>query len=236
MPSGRSVPPGRAPLTRRQPKAGVLARSWWYNSALMRGIRGFALGVSAGACALAMAACGGGERQDANEPSGSFRLEVVSASFPTRQSLADRIQLKIRVKNADTEAVPNVSVTVETEAGSGGAAQAFATDIQRTDVADRSRPIWIVDDTPSGGDTAATNTWALGRLKPGATRTFTWKVTAVRPGDYTLGYTVSPGLTGKARVEGTDNKGSFRVQISDEPPDARVDDAGNVVRGSAGAN
>ncbi len=191
--------------------------------------------VLAPACALGLASCGGGERQDADEPEGSFRLEVVSASFPTRQSLADKTQLRIEVRNADDKAVPQVAVTIGTDSGDGGAEQAFSTAIQRTDVADRSRPIWIVDDAPRGGDTAYTNTWALGELKPGQSKRFTWKLTAVRPGTYTVGYTVSPGLTGKARPEGTDNKGSFRVRITDEPPDASVDDAGNVVRGSSEA-
>ena len=59
-----------------------------------------------------IAGCGGGERQDANEPEGSYRLEVVSASFPTRQSLADKTQLQIEVRNADDEKVPQVAVTI----------------------------------------------------------------------------------------------------------------------------
>ncbi len=198
----------------------------------MRGSRGLAAVVLAPVCAAGLAACGGGERQDADEPEGSFRLEVVSASFPTRQSLADRTRLKIEVRNADDETVPQVAVTIGTDSGDGSAEQAFSTAIQRTDVADRSRPIWIVDGAPRGGDTAYTNTWALGALEPGQSKRFTWRLTAVRPGTYTVGYTVSPGLTGKSRPEGSDNKGSFRVRITDEPPDARVDDAGNVVRGS----
>ena len=31
-----------------------------------------------------------------------------------------------------------------------------------------------------------TGTWALGPLKPGATKTFKWNVTAVRPGRYRI--------------------------------------------------
>jgi hypothetical protein len=196
----------------------------------MRGSRGLAAGVLAGACALGVAGCGGGERQDAGEPGGSFKLEVVDASFPTRQSIADPTTLQIAVRNADDKAVPNVAVTIATASGKDAGSVAFSSDSQDAGVADRSRPIWVVDRGPSGGDTAYSSTWALGRLKPGATRRFVWHLTAVKPGRYTVGYSVSPGLTGKAKLAGNKGKGSFRVQISDTPPSVSVDAAGNIVR------
>ena len=62
--------------------------------------------------------------------------------------------------------------------------------------------MWVVDEGPKGGDSAATNTWALGRLEAGGTKTFRWKVTAVQPGSYTINYRVSPGLNGKAKLAG----------------------------------
>jgi hypothetical protein len=199
----------------------------------MRGSRGFAAALLAGACAFGVAGCGGGERQDASEPDGSFKLEVVDASFPTRQAIADSTALKIEVRNADSKTVPNVAVTIGTATGKDApGAVAFASDIQDPSVADRSRAVWIVDRGPSGGDTAYSNTWALGALKPGATRQFVWHVTAVKPGRYTVGYTVSPGLTGKATLSGGKGKGSFRVRVSDKAPSTHIDDAGNIVRGS----
>jgi hypothetical protein len=178
-----------------------------------------------------VAGCGGGERQDASEKGGSYRVEVVDASFPSEQSIAQAAELKIRVRNADSKALPNVAVTIETTPSGARteAPQAFSSNVQDANLSDPSRPIWIVDTGPSGGDTAYTNTWALGRLKPGATRTFRWKVTAVKPGAYTVDYAVSPGLTGKAKPADGSGKGSFRVRISDEPPDARVGDDGKVV-------
>lgn len=199
----------------------------------MKGHRGLAAVAMAGLAATGIGACGGGERQDANEPEGNFRIEVTRASFPQKQSLADETTLKIDVRNADDKAAPNVAVTIETDAADGGGApQAFSYDLKRSDVSDPSRPIWVLDDAPDGGDTAYTNTWALGRLEPGQTKKFRWKLTAVHPGTYTVGYSASPGLTGKAKPAGGDTQGSFRVNISAEPPDARVDAAGNVVRGS----
>jgi hypothetical protein len=197
--------------------------------------------LCAGVCvaaAVGVAGCGGGERQDANEKSGNYRVEVVSASFPSEQSIADAAKMKIRVRNADTKALPNVAVTIETKdkKDASGAAQAFASDVSDPNLSDRSRPIWIVDQGPSGGDTAYTNTWALGPLKAGETRTFEWKVTAVKPGDYTIDYSVSPGLTGKAKLQGNRGSGRFKVTIDDTPPDARVDADGKVIREPASSS
>ena len=94
--------------------------------------------------------------------------------------------------------------------------------------------MWVVDEGPKGGDSAATNTWALGRLAAGQTKTFLWKVTAVEAGDYTIKYRVSPGLNGKATLAaGGRTDGSFKVSIDDKPVPARVNDNGKVVRGEA---
>jgi hypothetical protein len=96
-------------------------------------------------------------------------------------------------------------------------------------LADPSRPIWVLDQGPKGGDTAYTNTWAGGPLKPGGTATFEWHLTAVKPGRYTLRYAVAPGLNGRARPMGH-NRGSFSVRIDDRPPAARVGAHGEVIR------
>jgi hypothetical protein len=179
---------------------------------------------------FAASGCGGGERQDKSEPSGTFALEITDASFPAKQTLADKTTMKIAVRNADDKTVPNVAVTVATEAGdAGGAAQAFSQDIGDPNVSDPSRPVWIIDTPPVGGETSYTNTWALGELKAGQTKTFEWKVTAVKAGEYTIDYSASPGLTGKAKPSG-ETKGQFEVVIDDTPPTASVDDNGNVVR------
>ena len=39
-----------------------------------------------------------------------------------------------------------------------------------------------------GAVTAYSNTWALGRLAPGATARFVWRVTAVSPGTHVVAY------------------------------------------------
>ncbi len=180
---------------------------------------------------LALAGCGS-ERQDADEPEGEFTLEVVEASFPAQQSTAQHSTMRIAVRNTDDRDLPNLAVTVNTETpGGGDPSTAFGTSSTDTRLADPNRPVWIVDRGPAGGDTAGTNTWAVGPVPPGGTREVEWRLTAVRPGDYTVNYSVSPGLNGKAvPADGQNTTGSFDVSISDEPVPARVNGKGEVVR------
>jgi hypothetical protein len=186
---------------------------------------------------LGLTGCGG-ERQDADEPEGSFRLEVVDASFPESQSIAERTSLRIRVRNPGGETVPNVAATVETKGSRAGAAPvAFGQSQDDRRLADPNRPVWILDREPRGGTSAYANSWSLGPLAAGQTKTFEWQLTAVQSGDYTISYRLAPGLDGKARLaEGSRARGTFDVTIADEPIPARVNDAGEVVRGEeAGA-
>jgi hypothetical protein len=186
---------------------------------------------------LALAGCGS-ERQDEDEPEGEFTLEVVEASFPARQTTAQRAVMRLAVRNTDDRNLPNLAVTINTEGpGGGDPAGAFAVSADDARLADPSKPVWIVDRGPEGGDAAATNTWAVGPVFPGQTREIEWRLTAVRPGDYTVNYRVSPGLDGRAvPANGQRTTGSFRVRISDEPVPARVNDEGEVVRGRTGGD
>ena len=63
-------------------------------------------------CLLALAGCGGGERQDENEASGDFPVEVVKASFPEKQKLAKSSELVVTLRNAGHETIPNIGLTV----------------------------------------------------------------------------------------------------------------------------
>lgn len=174
------------------------------------------LTISISAVALGVVGCGGEARQDANEPSGTFTVDVAKASFPRKQQLATPEKMVIAVKNTGQQTVPDVAVTVDS----------FDERSDEPGLADPSRPVWVVDAGPVGGTTAYTNTWALNALKPGETRTFTWNVTPVVAGRYKLRYTVAAGLNGKAkaaRAGGGAVTGSFPVQVSKTPEQARVD-------------
>ena len=75
-------------------------------------------------------------------------------------------------------------------------------------------------------------TFAFGALEPGETADMVWKVTAVRAGDYELGYAIAAGLGGETNAvnaAGEDVTGLLPVNISDVPILTQIDDKGNVV-------
>ena len=179
---------------------------------------------------LGLAACGGGDRQDANEPEGEFRVEVVSAEFPERQHIAEDVELVLRVRNADDEDLSNVAVTVETQAEGENAPISFGQRSNDPQLADSGRPIWVLAEGPRGGETAIVNTWTAGPLRAGEERELTWSLVPSRAGTFTIDYRVAPGLQGRARPAEGNTSGSFSVTIDDEPVPARVGADGEVER------
>jgi hypothetical protein len=199
----------------------------WYVPAAVEGSTAFACRyalIVASVAAVTVAGCGGGKSQDADEPSGTFQVDVVNASFPTKQHLAKPERFVIAVRNSGNRTLPNVAVTVSS----------FAARSEQAGLADPERAVWVIDASPRGGDTAYTNTWALGRLAPGRTRRFVWRVTAVQAGTHTVKWQVAAGLNGKAKATLAGNRapaGSVTVAVSGKPAQARVDPkTGKVVR------
>ena len=188
-------------------------------------------------CLLAVAGCGSGERQDENEPEGSFPVEVVSAEFPEEQKLAKSSRLEITVRNAGRETIPNIAVTVD----------GFDEPKANAELADPSRPVFAINGeqveiagfpeaktaSPRGCDTAYVNTWACGPLRPDEQKTFRWEVTAVQAGDFNVEWRIAAGLDGKAKAVapggGPAPRGQFSGTISDEAPEVRVADDGRTV-------
>ena len=140
-----------------------------------------ALRALALACATSIVAagCGGGSRQDEDEPKGEFPVEVVSATFPEEQKLAKDSKMEIVVRNAGDKEIPVISVTVECKdrtpkegrrsAGSGGSAsgagsQGGSFNYRTTfpGVADPSRPQFVVNTIP----TRTPRNYDRGRLDP----------------------------------------------------------------------
>lgn len=157
--------------------------------------------------------------------------------------------LTIAVRNAGSRPIPDVAVTL-VNPQSGPAAQALGTLIAANGrgqpiLANRSRPVWVIDQAPGrcgsscrqlgpgAAATASPDTWALGRLAPGATARFEWHVTAVKPGTYTVAYTIGADLAGgRTRAIGADGHpvtGRFRVTIASQPLRPRVTSSGQVV-------
>jgi hypothetical protein len=188
-------------------------------------------------CLLAVAGCGGGERQDENEREGNFPVEVVEAKFPESQKLAKSSDLVVTVRNAGDDTIPNIAMTVN------------GFDQRKTDpdLADPNRPVFALngvqveiagfpeakDAAPRGCDTAYVNTWACGPLRPNQQKTFRWSVTAVQAGEFKVNWRVAAGLDGKADAVamggGPPPRGSFSGTISDAAPDVRVADDGKTI-------
>jgi hypothetical protein len=182
-------------------------------------------------CAVFAVGCGD-ERQDADAPSGRFDLDVTDASFPAEQRIAEAATLKLEVENTGDRAVPDLAVTVETEPGQDGQAPvAFGQSTDDPTLAASARPVWILDEGPAGGDSAYTNTWAVGPLGEGQTRTVEWKLTAAKAGRYTVAWRLAPALEGDVSLGDGRTEGSFDVTIADDPVPSRVGDDGEVVRG-----
>jgi len=182
--------------------------------------------AAAAACALLAAGCGGGSRQDAGEPAGTFAVRLVRASFPAKQTIARQAKLEMVVRNTGTRTVPNLAVTLDS----------FAYNSRYPELADRERPVWAIErgaggvasppveseqiSQPGGGQTAYVNTWAFGPLKVGASRTLSWRVVPVKSGSWTVHYTLAAGLAGKAKARlasGDPVHGKFAVQIAPAP-------------------
>jgi hypothetical protein len=190
-------------------------------------------GATAAAAAVALALAGCGSDGPQPEEAATYPVAVPVSSFPARQSLAHRVELRLDVHNASTRTIPDVAVTLETGSGPDGTAvEAFGSRLDGAGLASHSRPVWIVDDGPLSGDTAYTNTWALGSIRPGDTRSFTWRVVPVRAGRYTLRYRFTGSTTGRSRLRlqnGDAVDGSFTVQVSGKPEQVRVTRDGRIV-------
>ena len=199
------------------------------------------LAVACIVAAFALGACGG-TRQDAHEPTATYPMEVLTASFPLKQSIARQTQLVLRVRNSGSQTVPNVAVTVDS----------FNYTSHFPELSSNKRPVWVIErgpgklarppvesqdvSQPGSGQTAYTNTWALGPLAPGSTKTFIWGVVPVKAGLHIVHFHVAAGLSGKAKAQtssGAPVQGAFLVHIAGEPPRTYVDpNTGQVVQGT----
>lgn len=217
--------------------------------------------------AIVVAGCGSGSPQNAKAPSGRFPVSV-TASFPSSQRLAEHTHMVLKVTNTGNKAIPNVSVTIcnvtctyPAPAGEGTSVAAFATCVgspgqgclqaaQSQGVANRSRPVWVIEQPPgpcsgasgyscenggAGAKVAAqANTWQRGApLKPGGTAVFDWKLAAVKPGSYTVAWEVSGDLYGNAKAvlgNGSIPRGTLPVTIANAPAQTYVNDAGQIVK------
>jgi hypothetical protein len=126
------------------------------------------MGLLLALCSIGVAACGGGERQDEDEPEGEFPVEVVNASFASKQRLAETSDLTLSVANTGDEEIPDLAITIWTDAEAAPGVETDGTDTgttgtetgeesgptaqgsfsvlsQQPDLAIPSRPVWILE-------------------------------------------------------------------------------------------
>ena len=108
----------RPPMRRRArplvgpPRRGTPRQRHWYRGRIVRGRQVFPVTLLCACAGLIASGCGGA-RQDAHEPSGTFTLQVVKASFPAGQAVARPDQSELVLRNSGTQTAPNVAVTVD---------------------------------------------------------------------------------------------------------------------------
>jgi len=204
--------------------------------------------VLAALAALSLAACGGGgESSDANEPAGTYQVEVTGAEFPTKQELGQTSLLRLSLRNAGHKTVPALTVSFSVAGEQGRTSSLpFAIHDPEPGLAQPDRPVWVLAEhypkfagssEPGGAETSNAKTYDFGPLKPGATANVVWKLSAVKSGRYGLLYSVAAGLSGAARAEtsgGSAPGGSFAVRIASRTPAKVVNEAGEVVVKPAG--
>ena len=239
---------------------------WYVPAALGRTRAHLRHGARGLACAflvaVILAGCGSGPRQDADEPSGKFPVQLLSVSFPLKQRLATTSNLNVVVRNPGPKKIPVISVTVKcahetggsggSPSSTGGGTGSFSYRTTDPGVADPARPIFVVNTiptrTPRNYDhgrldplersSAFVDTYPLGPLAAGQTARFNWNVTAVRAGKFHICYRVNAGLDGKAIAvparHGEPIAGSFDGVIKESPPQAHIgQDGKTVVEGKA---
>jgi hypothetical protein len=200
--------------------------------------------------AATLAACGGSSA-DSNERPGSYEVKVVNAEFPAKQHLGGTTRMNIGIRNTGKKAVPAVAVTVSIGGKQGQTSSLpFGIHDPQPELAQPDRPVWVLAEgspqivgtdnptvagdvkNPGGTETSNSKTFDLGPLKPGKTVEASWRLTAVKAGQYTVLWSVDAGLSGAAKAKtagGVQPGGSFTAHIDDQPPESEVTDSGEVV-------
>jgi hypothetical protein len=126
------------------------------------------IGLLVALSAVGISACGGGERQDANEPEGDFPVQIVKADFPSKQQLARNTNLTLTVANTGDKTIPDLAITIFTSSnattgqsgsstagttGTGTASEelpqaqgSFSVRSPQQGLAIPFRPVWILEE------------------------------------------------------------------------------------------
>jgi len=205
-------------------------------------LQAIAIGLAALAAAVLLGACGGGSSADSDEPTGTFRVKVTEAKFPTLQRLGQTSLLRLGIRNTGKRTVPGLSVTFTIKGARGESSSLpFGVNDPQPELAQPDRPVWVLAATyprlhgssdPGGASTSSRKTFSFGALGPGETTKAVWKLSAVRAGKFTLLYSIDAGLRGAAKAKtdgGVVPGGSFATEITERLPETEVTDSGEIV-------
>ena len=116
---------------------------------------GFAvLALGAG---IGVTGCGSGQSQGATEPTGNFPVQVTTAKFPNHQKLAESSYLVLAIKNAGSQTIPDLAVTINTQAkgtpnlkspatSTGSGQGSFNIRVDEPNLASHFRPVWVLEE------------------------------------------------------------------------------------------
>lgn len=167
-----------------------------------------------GICGASLSGCFGCGSKDLEDATGGEPFQVSAQfSFKSKQTLAGKQILKIKVRNNEaSRVIPNIAVTLKgldrmiPEGDNGGGT-----------ISDRRRPIWIINQGPKGGESAYADTWSLGSLPAGADKVFEWNLTPVYKGRHKVTWQVAGDLDRKGTVvpaEGGVANGEATIKVA----------------------
>jgi hypothetical protein len=198
--------------------------------------------VLAALLALSIGACGGGSSSDANEAEGKYDVKVTDANFPTEQHLGQTYLLDLGIRNTGDKTIPALTVNVSIKGKEGaGSSLPFGIRDPQPELAQPDRPVWVLaahypkfigSSANGGAETSNPKTFDFGPLKKNASADVVWKLSAVKPGTYTVVYAVEAGLSDKTKAKtggGAAPGGSFTGKISSAERNTEVNDSGEVV-------
>ena len=191
--------------------------------------------------ALSLGACGGSS-SDSNEAEGNYRVKVTDAHFPTEQHLGQTYLLDLGIRNTGDKTIPALTVNVAIKGKQGeGSSLPFGIRDPQPELAQPDRPVWVLaahypkfigSSANGGAETSNPKTFDFGPLKKNTSADVVWKLSAVKPGTYTVVYAVEAGLSDTTKATtggGAAPGGSFTVKISSAERNTEVNDSGEVV-------
>ena len=204
------------------------------------------MGSAVLAMAVLLAACGGSS-SDSNQKAGTYEVQVTNC-LGGKQFVGQTSLLKIDARNTGKKTVPDLAVTIDIEGKYGEAARIpFAVHDPQPGLANGDRPVWVLaatyprlegSNSPGGAETSAPKTYTFGEVKPGKSVAAIWKLSAVRPGKYTVAYEINAGLDSEIKTVTTGGSppgGTFVANITTALPETEVNGAGEIVEIESGA-